>query len=172
MVEIVMETSINEKKLERTKALYDYFRKQEGHFDNKWNRARKYENKMAHYDKYKYYRKLHDRAYQLYRRLEVGRKFGTGRMWFEQTAEQWKQFRAELKQKRRLEFESCVKVAVYFMSESLRSDYGTFTCSKCGSTFYHSPCNIYRGANMERENVCGHCANTILTNNGQETIYY
>nr|WP_321357204.1 hypothetical protein [uncultured Draconibacterium sp.] len=167
-----MEKIITDTKNDRAEALFVSFNNHAKHYWEKWERARKYENKEAHYKKYKYYRNLHYRAYQLYRNLELKKKFGEGRLWFEQTAEQWKQWRLDIKKERRLQFESTIQIALYFLSESLRADYGTYTCSRCGSTFYHSPCNIYRGAKKEYECCCGHCANRILMNNGQEAIYY
>ena len=51
---------------------------------------------------------------------------------------------------------------MWFMSNSLTADYGTFECGQCGRTFYHSPSEIYKDGKTVYECCCGYCTNNII----------
>lgn len=67
--------------------------------------------------------------------------------------------RKEAKKKR---FETKIFYEPLFYSTSLNADYGTFVCSECGYTFYHSPSAIYQGRKLISANTCGNCTNKFL----------
>ncbi|WP_156033053.1 hypothetical protein [Sediminibacter sp. Hel_I_10] len=158
-------------KLSRATQLWESINKKAEFYNKKWNKARTSDSIDKHYDTYKMYRAFEMRAYNLAFRIKIGGKFGEGREWFEQTAEQYKARRAERKKERRLAFESNYRIHLHFMQHSFHADYGTFSCDCCQGKFYHSPCDVYYGSKKIHSSCCGRCANHLLTSNRQEPVY-
>ncbi len=166
-----METIIENIRLKRAIDLFEKINaKTEFHY-KKWNKARKRENIDFHYDKYVFYRGFSRRASDLIFSIRKGEKFGDGREWFEMNADEYKQMILKRKEENRLKFESNYRVYLYFFSESLGADYGTFNCDSCGREFYHSPSTVYLGAKRKYSCCCGHCVNTLMIRNKQEEVY-
>lgn len=76
--------------------------------------------------------------------------------------ENYERRKLELKEKKKKLFESKYFYQSMFDYTSLSADFGQFTCSNCGSIFYHSPSSIFKGSKMITPNACGHCVNQYL----------
>lgn len=98
-------------------------------------------------------------------------QFGDSRV-FPWEYETFKKYRDERKAKKRQEWETRFRFGTWFMQTSLGSDYGEYSCDKCGRTFYHSPCTIYLAKEKIHNCACGHCANYYAGRNGDKEIYY
>lgn len=60
---------------------------------------------------------------------------------------------------------------LWYMQNSLEADYGSFTCDKCGSSFYHSPSTIYYHHVVKYHCCCGYCTNEIILKEWLEKPY-
>lgn len=79
-------------------------------------------------------------------------------------------YNAKLKRKEenRKIFLTQYRYGIWFFSNSFNADYGTFTCSKCGMRFHHSPARIYLAEKVIYECCCGYCTNSLIgTDNGK-----
>ncbi|SFC95441.1 hypothetical protein SAMN05421780_11420 [Flexibacter flexilis DSM 6793] len=65
------------------------------------------------------------------------------------------------KAKRQRDFESKIRVVLWFMQARFCADYGEFNCDNCSRVFEHSPATIMRGKEKLYNCVCGYCANGI-----------
>jgi hypothetical protein len=75
------------------------------------------------------------------------------------------EYKAVLKRKeeRRRDFMGKHRYSMWFLSNSLGSDYGLFHCGKCGAEFYHSPSTIRLGGKIIYQYCCGRCTNDIIS---------
>lgn len=167
-----METTIENPKLIKAIAVFNYINDKTKYYNKKWNRARKMETIDKHFETYKMYRDFSYRAQNLIFSLRRSEKFGDGRQWFEMDGKRFKEFRAKIKAERKLKFEQNYRVHLHFMSQSLHADYGTFNCDKCDRTFYHSPAVVYKGSEKKYDNCCGHCVNNMMHWNTQDEVYH
>ncbi len=79
-------------------------------------------------------------------------------------------YKARLKEKeeRRQLFLTKYRYGIWFFSNSLHADYGSFICGRCGIEFYHSPARIYLAGEVVYECCCGNCTNSLIdTDNGK-----
>ncbi len=80
-------------------------------------------------------------------------------------------YKARLKQKeeKRQAFLTKYRYNIWFYSNSLTADYGTFTCNICSVKFYHSPARIYLAGKIIHDCCCGNCTNNLIgkDNNGK-----
>jgi hypothetical protein len=75
------------------------------------------------------------------------------------------------KEKRRQNFLNKHRYATWFMQTSFGSDYGSYSCDKCGRTFYHSPSTITKAAKEVYHCCCGYCTNEIIKRDWNEQPY-
>lgn len=162
---------MNQKK-EKAIALFDRLLEKEKFHHKKWHRARKTENRDFHYNRYKLLFDAASRMRNLAFRIDRNKKFGSGRDWWEPTAEKWCERKREQKLERKKKFDSNYRISIHFMQTSLSADYGTFYCDRCKSKFYHSPSDVYYGAELLYTNCCGNCVNKLLSRNNQDEIFY
>lgn len=158
-----------DEKIEKLKMLRDFFFAKEDLYDKKWKRARVSKSIDFHFEKWKLYTKLIKRCSDLAYRIRKGKRA------FEKdtcTDEFEYNVKQRIKAKNREEFETLHRYGPWFMQCSLRSDYGTFTCDKCGSTFYHSPSTITKGVKTIYECCCGHCTNSIIQRDHDQTPFH
>ncbi len=166
-----MNTPTHTERLENARKIWKTMSAKEGFHFAKHMRARKPENQDFHYKAYKLYRDAESRAAKMFFAVQSNKKFGAGRAWFEQTAEQYTTMVENSKREAKLKFDSKIQVQLYFMQNTLHADYGTHTCAKCSDKFHHSPSDVYRGKNLEYSNVCGYCVNNLLESNDQEPLF-
>lgn len=69
-------------------------------------------------------------------------------------------------------FDTTCRYAPWFLGTSLSADYGTFTCDRCRSKFFHSPSTISLGTKEEYNCCCGNCTNLLVYSDHQETPYF
>lgn len=165
----------NQSTIDKALNLFDKLRTKEEFHRKKWDRARKYENQEFHYERMKKYSELRFRCGTLLFALRRNDRFGNEDFLLKYDRKgvehMYKAHVLKYKLEGNRKFQSEYRIAMWFFSESLRSDYGTHTCDKCESTFHHSPSTVYRGVNKEYECCCGHCVNSLLRWNNQELIY-
>lgn len=70
--------------------------------------------------------------------------------------------RLKRKEENRQLFLTKYRYGIWFFSNSLHADYGTFICSKCGVEFYHSPARISLAGKVVYNCCCGNCTNYLI----------
>ncbi|MEO9513232.1 MAG: hypothetical protein ABJN84_13570 [Flavobacteriaceae bacterium] len=167
-----MEIEVNPK-VEKAIGLYKRLITKSEHHYKKYNRARKSDTIDFHWDSYKLYRDVCRRMSPLIFALKRGGdKFGEGRRWFEESAEEYVERINKRKAAAKEKFDSTYSAHLYFFQNSLYSDYGTYSCESCKITFYHSPSALYLGKEKQHECICGNCVNNFMVRNGQEEVYH
>jgi hypothetical protein len=150
-------------KLQRLQALYTSLTAKAKTAYTKYERARsprmqdRWWEIYRRYSALNMYRRAHDLADMI--RYNNGCRPIYGAAWW---AESQYKSRLDWKEKKRIEFLTKRRYSVWFMQRSLSADYGTFTCDKCGSTFYHSPSIITKAREELYHCACGHCTNDII----------
>jgi hypothetical protein len=160
---------INQDKLKKACDLFTSFQEKEEHHRKKWQRARKPETSDHHYDKMRYYGDTYMRRVNLIFKLKYPKEPFESKPW---VAERDWEIKKAIKEERRQKFLSRHLYSPWFMQTSFRSDYGSFSCDKCGSSFYHSPSEITLAAEMKYKCCCGHCTNEIIKRDWDETPYH
>ena len=152
-------------------AIFNSLKDKAKFYNEKWRRARTSKTIDKHFETYKLYRDSSRRASDLIYRIKRNEKFGDGRQWFEMDGKKHKEYRANIKEERKLKFEENYRVHLHFLSERLGADYGIYNCDKCKREFYHSPSYVYKGAEEKYSNCCGHCVNNMMESNRQDQVY-
>ena len=131
-----------------------------------------FDESLALYDLSTLYRSFERRCYNLEFTLRFPRKFAEVSIFKEMENKSTLNFRATQKAERKKKFETIHRISVWFGHTSLRSDYGSFSCQKCGYNFYHSPSRILFGKDEQYNCVCGDCVNSILVRDGLKPAFF
>ncbi|WP_214112480.1 hypothetical protein [Aequorivita echinoideorum] len=141
------------------------------YYRRKYQRARNQDIRENHYKKYRLYNDLCQRCRELFSSLVYPKKFGWGRHFWEFDAKEYIEKQAKYKQAKKDKFETAYRIHLHFFQNSFSADYGTYNCDRCKRQFHHSPSDVYLGSKKKFSHCCGHCVNTLLERNGQETIF-
>lgn len=169
-----MEREVEKSKMENLKKLNLYFIEKREFYRKKMMRARNIETCEINSEKYKLYYSLSRRASDL--AYNVRRRFLYDKSIIDWGDADRAKIEYEVRLKRKAEgreiFLSRHKYALWFLGASLGADYGTFTCDKCGFTFYHSPSTIKLAGKVVYDCCCGNCTNSIINRDWGEEPYF
>lgn len=151
--------------IDRLKELVDHFKGlRELHY-KKSNRARTFKTSDDAWSKYILYRDALNRCYSLARRLYNPTPFGYVPSYMDWLTRDYTATRMATKAAKRTAFENSYHTTIWFMQASFSADYGTFECSRCHATFYHSPSEIRKGKDILHKCACGYCTNSLTGQN-------
>ncbi len=123
------------------------------------------------FDLYHLHLKFEQRSRDLAHHLQWPHKFGDVSILHDHENKSDIAWRIKRKEERRIKFETLHRISVWFSHTSLGTDYGQFTCEKCGYTFYHSPSSVKLGKLQRYVCICGECVNAILKRDGLKEIF-
>lgn len=162
-----------EEKLGKLKELHQHFQNREAEYSKKLKRARSFEKSEKFNDLMRVYSLLQKRTVDL--SFMVRNRYANQRIIAEVYSEQIRrdyQYRLQRKKMRAEELRTKHRYSPWFLQTSLDADYGTFVCEKCNREFYHSPSSISLDGKKVYDCCCGHCANTIISRDWNETPYF
>lgn len=162
-----------EAKKAKLKVLAAHFKEKEQLFAGKEKRARSWEKRDDYWEKKKMYLASMERINRLLwayhnRNTDAGLRKSIDAEFVRSEYEAFLKRKEAGKEK----YLTSHKFLPWFLSGSMNADYGSFSCDKCGATFYHSPSTILLAGKEIYHCCCGHCTNRIIKGEGGEEPYF
>lgn len=164
-----MLSTTRQKRINRIRELIDLLEQKKSLYFEKSMRARSTEKHDYWFTKYSL---IHKITYQYYvNRRMPAYQFGEVSPVREWTKNQYKRAEIERVESGKQKFQTLHYYVPWFFGTSLRDDYGTYTCDRCGRTFYHSPSKITKAAKTVFTCCCGYCTNEIISRDHGSSPY-